>query len=206
MAPIWQSNKERLRERDACRARLAELIEQAYPLAIRRTPEGSLDECEQDLPQLLDFIIQSISASPYVKWIVSSRNMPDIEQQLHRAASQTRLSLELNAHHVAQAINAYVDHKVAHLVSLKGDKSLQDQVRDEMRHKADGTFLWVALFAQELQKGRRWNVLSVFKGILPGLTQLYRRMNHIKKLRSQDREFCRLVISAVTVTYRPLRL
>ncbi|KAL5600733.1 hypothetical protein FOVSG1_006763 [Fusarium oxysporum f. sp. vasinfectum] len=167
----------------------------------------ALDECEQDLPQLLDFIVQGASASAAVKWIVSSRNRPDIEQQLHRAASKTRLSLELNAHHVAQAVNAYVDHKVVHLVSLKGDKSLQDQVRDEMRRKADGTFLWVALVAQELQKVQRWNVLTVLKGMPPGLTPLYcRMMNHIEHLRSQDKEFCRLVISTATVAYRPLHL
>ncbi|KAH6883939.1 hypothetical protein B0T10DRAFT_518470 [Thelonectria olida] len=147
----------------------------------------ALDECEQDLPQLLDFIVQSASESAYIKWIVSCRNRPDIEHQLHRADSKTRLSLELNARH--------------------GNKSLQDQVRDEMRCKADGTFLWVALVAQELQKVQSWDVISVLKQMPSGLTPLYRRMmNHIEKLRSQDRQFCRLVISAATVAYRPLRL
>ncbi|KAH7176234.1 hypothetical protein EDB81DRAFT_33911 [Dactylonectria macrodidyma] len=168
----------------------------------------ALDECEQDLPQLLDFIVQSnTSASAHVKWIVSSRNRPDIEQQLHRAASQTRLSLELNGYHIAQAVNAYVDHQVMHLISLKGDKPLQDQVRDEMRRRAGGTFLWAALVAQELQKVQRWNVLGVLKEMPSGLTPLYERMmRRIQQLQPEDSEFCRLVISAATVAYRPLRL
>jgi hypothetical protein len=167
----------------------------------------ALDECDQDLPQLLDFIVQSASASSYVKWIVSSRNRPDIEQLLHRAASKTRLSLELNAHHVAQAVITYVDHKVAHLVSLRGNRSLQDQVRNEMRRKADGTFLWVALVAQELQKVQSWDVLRVLKQMPSGLMPLYERMlRRIQQLQPEDSEFCRLIISAATVAYRPLRL
>lgn len=73
----------------------------------------ALDECETGLPQLLDFIVQIEHMSPHVKWIVSSRYRHEIEQLLHRAASKTRLSLELNAHHVTHAINTYIDHKVA---------------------------------------------------------------------------------------------
>ncbi|KAI5465116.1 WD40-repeat-containing domain protein [Mariannaea sp. PMI_226] len=149
----------------------------------------ALDECEQDLSQLLDFIVQSLSASPYVKWIVSSRSRPDIEQQLHHAALKTKLSLELNAHHVAS------------------NRQLQDQVRDEMRHKADGTFLWVALVTQELQTVPSWHVLRVLKQMPSRLTPLYERMmRHIQQLQPEDTEFCRLVISTVTVAYRPLSL
>ncbi|KAH7114766.1 hypothetical protein B0J13DRAFT_238627 [Dactylonectria estremocensis] len=85
--------------------------------------------------------------------------------------------------------------------------SLQDQVRDEMRRKADGTFLWVALVAQELQNVRSWDVLSVLKQMPADLVPLYRRMmNHIQQLRPRDGEFCRLVILTETVAYRPLRL
>ncbi|KAI8710958.1 NACHT domain-containing protein [Fusarium sp. LHS14.1] len=111
----------------------------------------ALDECETGLQQLLDFIVKIESTYAHVKWIVSSRNRHEIEQRLYRAVSKTRLSLELNAHHIAQAINAYIDHKVAYLLSLKDKKPLQDQVRDEMRDRADGTFLWVALVAQNFK-------------------------------------------------------
>lgn len=167
----------------------------------------ALDECEQELPQLLDFIAKSISVSAYAKWIISSRNRPDIDQRLYCIASQTRLSLELNAIHVVEAVNIYVDHKVMGLVSLEGDKSLRDQVRDEMRRKADGTFLWVALVAQELEKVGKWKVLGVLKQMPSGLTPLYERMmGQIRQLPPEDSEFCRLVVSAATVAYRPLRL
>jgi hypothetical protein len=167
----------------------------------------ALDECERDLPQLLGFIVQSVSVTSYVKWIVSSRNRPDIEQGLHRAASKTRLSLELNAHHVVQAVNTYIDHKVAGLVSLKGRTSLQYQVRDAMRRKADGTFLWVALVAQELENAQSWDVLRVLEQMPSGLVPLYERMmRHIQQLQPEHVKFCGLVISTVIVAHRPLCL
>ncbi|KAH6714006.1 NACHT domain-containing protein [Leptodontidium sp. MPI-SDFR-AT-0119] len=48
----------------------------------------ALDECEMDLPKLLDLIIQTSSISPRTKWIVSSRNWPSIEKDLDRATQK----------------------------------------------------------------------------------------------------------------------
>lgn len=57
----------------------------------------ALDECVIDLQRLLDFVAKQLSTSSRVKWIVSSRNWPDIEKQLERAGHKVNLSLELNA-------------------------------------------------------------------------------------------------------------
>ena len=113
----------------------------------------ALDECEVGLQQLLDLITWTMSArSTGVKWIVSSRNRYDIEQRLRLGDSHSRLSLELNADHISHAVDVYVDHKVSQLVSLRKDKALQENVRDQLRQKSDGTFLWVALVIEELQQ------------------------------------------------------
>ncbi|KAH6883495.1 NACHT domain-containing protein [Thelonectria olida] len=56
----------------------------------------ALDECETDLLKLLKLLVENTSASR-VKWIVSSRNRHDIEQQLKLDDSQTKLSLQLKA-------------------------------------------------------------------------------------------------------------
>ncbi|CAG9950917.1 unnamed protein product [Clonostachys rosea f. rosea IK726] len=134
----------------------------------------ALDECVTGLQHLLSFITRSTSTCPYVKWIVSSRNRHEIEQQLHHYA--VTFSLELNADPVARAINTYINYKVAHLVLLREEKSLQDKVRDVMRQKADGTFLWVALAAQELESVQSWNMLNVLNQMPAGLEPLYRQM------------------------------
>src|SRR5438874_1223759 len=79
----------------------------------------ALDECVVDLPKLLDFIVHKSSVSPRIKWIVSSRNWPDIKERLERAGHKVRLCLELNAESVSTAVNIYIQHKVLQLVKLK---------------------------------------------------------------------------------------
>ncbi|RYP25557.1 hypothetical protein DL768_011434 [Monosporascus sp. mg162] len=54
----------------------------------------ALDECEAGRPQLLEFIIR-LSASSRARWIVSSRNWPDIEEKLGSAAQKAQRRLDL---------------------------------------------------------------------------------------------------------------
>ncbi|RYO83308.1 hypothetical protein DL764_009469 [Monosporascus ibericus] len=169
----------------------------------------ALDECEKELPHLLKFIAENSSASPCVKWIVSSRNRHDIEQQLKLDSSGMKLSLELtqNAEQVSHAVNAYIDFKISNLRFLEDDTKQRDRVRDIMRQKATGTFLWVALVVQELQGAKSWEILQVVEEVPTSLQELYdRMMNQIQQLNRKNPEFCLLVLSTVTLAYRPLRL
>src|SRR5207248_2000523 len=79
----------------------------------------ALDECVADLPKLLDFIVQKSSVSPRVKWIVSSRNIIDIEQRLRLGGHKVRLCLELNAESVSRAVSIYIEYKVLQLAQQK---------------------------------------------------------------------------------------
>ena len=73
----------------------------------------ALDECIEGLPKrLLDFIVQTSSVSPRIKWIVSSRNWPSIEKNLNIVTQKMRLSLELNEHSVSAAVATYILFKV----------------------------------------------------------------------------------------------
>src|SRR5467141_5471053 len=168
----------------------------------------ALDECEEGLPQLLDLITWTVSAqSSCIKWIVSSRNRYDIEQCLGIDDSHTRLSLELNADHISHAVDVYVDHKVSQLVSLQNDKALQEQVRDQMHQKSDGTFLWVALVIEELRRVLGVDMLKVLEDMPSGLTLVYdRMMKHIQQLQRQYPRRCLLALSAATLAYQPLHL
>ena len=106
----------------------------------------ALDECvTADLPKLLEFIAKQSSASCRVKWIVSSRNWPDIEAQLERAEHKVRLSLELNAESVAAAVAVFIRQKVDQLAQEKQYKAeVQDAVQQYLTSNANDTFLWVA--------------------------------------------------------------
>ncbi|RYP43265.1 hypothetical protein DL768_010007 [Monosporascus sp. mg162] len=178
---------------------------------------GMSDEHGTDLPRLLKFIAQHSSVSPHVKWVISSRNRPDIEQQLKLDNSGIKLSLELtqNAEQVAHAVNAYIDFKASRLWPLQDRNTLEenilatrrDEVREVMRRKSNGTFLWAALVFVELQDVLVGEVLEVLEEIPSGLTELYDRMiEQIRHLKPKHREYCYRVLSTATLAYRPLHL
>jgi hypothetical protein len=72
----------------------------------------ALDECVTDQSKLLTFVAEQPSVSSRLKWTVSSRNWPAVEEQLERAEHKTRLSLELNAESVATAVKIFIQEQV----------------------------------------------------------------------------------------------
>ncbi|RFN45007.1 nwd1 protein [Fusarium flagelliforme] len=169
----------------------------------------ALDECIADRPQLLDFIIQSSSTHSYrIKWIISSRNWPDIEDKLDSAKQKVRLPLELNKDSISKAVDMYIGYKVDRLACHKKyDKETRDAVENYLTSNADGTFLWVALVCQELAdpKVRKRHTLNTLKSFPPGLDSLYdRMMEHIGD--SKDAGLCKEVLAIASVVYRPITL
>jgi len=167
----------------------------------------ALDECKTGLSQLLKQVIETASLAPHVKWILSSRNEPDIEEQLRLDNTQIRLSLELNKEHVSRAIEKFIDFKVSKLSHIADESTLQEKVRGKIYAKANGTFLWAALVLKELERVESWDVLDVLQEMPPGLEPFYERMlQQVEQLHRKDPEFCRLVLSTVTLAHRPLQL
>jgi hypothetical protein len=166
----------------------------------------ALDECIEGLPKLLDFINQKSSLSSRVKWLVSSRNWPDIEWQLDQAGDKAKLCLELNAESVSTAVNIYIDHKVKQLAQkMRYDDQTQKAVLEHLYSTADGTFLWVALVCQNLERIPRWNVYAKLKTFPPGLDPLYERMmNQICNL--DNSELCKRILAMASILYEPVSL
>ncbi|KAE9987514.1 hypothetical protein EG328_002499 [Venturia inaequalis] len=76
----------------------------------------ALDECVLGLSELLDFLIKTSLISPCIKWVLSNRNWPDIEEKLRRAGNKVGLCLELNAKSISEAISTFIEHKTQELV------------------------------------------------------------------------------------------
>ncbi|KAF2260348.1 vegetative incompatibility protein HET-E-1 [Lojkania enalia] len=166
----------------------------------------ALDECITGLPKLLNFIAKHSSMSPRVKWIVSSRNWPDIEEQLERAGHKVRLSLELNAESVSTAVQTFIKQKVLQLAQQKKyDERTRDSVREYLALNANDTFLWVALVCQTLETTAKRNLFKNLNSFPCGLDPLYRRMmQQISK--SDDAELCKQVLASITLVYQPITL
>ncbi|KAK4166938.1 WD40-repeat-containing domain protein [Cladorrhinum sp. PSN259] len=168
----------------------------------------ALDECQEELPELLDLIAETASEpNMQVKWLVSSRYRMDIEQRLKLNSARRRLSLELNEDRLSKAVDIYIDRRVSELEAIKDDGPLKQQIKDRMRQKANGTFLWVSLVFKELQEVQVWDVLKVSDEVPATLKSLYgRMMKQIQQLPRTNPEYCRLVLSTICLAYRPLHI
>jgi hypothetical protein len=167
----------------------------------------ALDECvEADLPKLLKFIAEKSSLSSRVKWLVSSRNWPLIEEQLKKAGSKVTLCLELSAESVSTAVSIYIQHKVHQLVQDRNyDDKTRDSILDYMFLNADSTFLWVALVCQNLENTPQGLIRARLKSFPPGLESLYRRM--ITQIyESKDSELCKRILALIATAYEPVNL
>ncbi|CAJ0553207.1 Ff.00g117190.m01.CDS01 [Fusarium sp. VM40] len=165
----------------------------------------ALDECITDQERLLDLIVRSSN----VKWIVTSRNWPEIEQVLDRSPQKVRLHLELNQDSICKAVEAFIDYKVEQLAKEKQyDAEIESDVKRFLAKNADGTFLWVALVCQELADSKvfRKSHTRIRLEVFPrGLDPLYgRMMGYISS--SHDAEICREILALASVVYRPVTL
>ena len=166
----------------------------------------ALDECVTDLPKLLDFIMRMSSVSPHIRWIVSSRNWPNIEKDLGTLTEKVGLCLELNEKSVSAAVATYIQYKVDCLSKRnKYSSNTRDAVQNHLSLNANGTFLWVALVCQELSNTSGWKAHQKLMSFPPGLNGLYRRMmDQIGN--SEDADLCNRILAVVSAVYRPLTL
>ncbi|KAF7522219.1 hypothetical protein G7054_g12211 [Neopestalotiopsis clavispora] len=164
----------------------------------------ALDECTTDRERLLDFI----SSFPTTKWIVTSRNLPEIEK-LNSIEHMIKLQLEDNRGTIAKAVDAYIKNKVDCLAREKNfNQQTKHDVHQYLIENAHETFLWVALVCAELEKPRvkkGHHAMKVLKSFPSGLEELYARMlKHISE--SLDAELCYRILALATTVYRPITL
>ncbi|KAL7940607.1 NACHT domain-containing protein [Trichoderma barbatum] len=169
----------------------------------------ALDECVTDLPKLLDFINTKSTLFSRVKWIVSSRNWPDIEERLDSATQQMRLCLELNEKSISAAVDAYIKHRVELLAQKKKYNAItKNTIHHHLSSNSNNTFLWVALVCQNLEKISLQSPLRMLNKFPPGLDSLYMRMlEQIHNLEDiSDANFCYQILATVLLVYQPVTL
>ncbi|CAN9432099.1 unnamed protein product [Alternaria alternata] len=164
----------------------------------------ALDECTIDRSRLLRFIAIHSSSSSRLKWIVSSRNWPEIERCLESAAGKLLLSLELNAQSISAAVKTFIDTKVSRLAEEERyDEQIWNVMSEYLSANANDTFLWVALVCQHLKGIAKRHVMKKLKSIPPGLEPFYKRMmNGISE--SEDAETCGCVLATTAILFRPV--
>ncbi|KAH7038980.1 hypothetical protein B0J12DRAFT_731324 [Macrophomina phaseolina] len=189
--------------------RMGRLVGDLYGHSAGRRAEkhliiDALDECTTDLPKLLDFIAKNSSVSPRVKWIVSSRNWPDIEEHLRQAGDKVKLSLELNEESISAAVSTFIEDRVSGLARRKDyDERTRDDVLKYLASHASDTFLWVALVCKNLENVPRRNVMKKLNNFPPGLDDLYTQMMR-QISNSDDANVCKRILASIAIVYRPI--
>ncbi|KAJ5554676.1 hypothetical protein N7513_004635 [Penicillium frequentans] len=168
----------------------------------------ALDECTTGLNKLLGLIVEKSASHTNVKWLVSSRNWPSIEQTLENAPKKERLWLELNQASVSEAVGFFIHANVDTLTKRKKySNDIRNAVLQHLLTNAHGTFLWVALVCEELARFDvpKWDFRETLQQIPAGLDQLYRRMlDQINK--ANYSKLCKSILRIITIVYRPITL
>ncbi|KAJ4124794.1 hypothetical protein NW765_014322 [Fusarium oxysporum] len=140
-----------------------------------------LDECEKEsLRQLLDAVGNHLSKAgeqprTRLKLIILSRPQPAILE--NKLGHFKQIQLDSPDTQISHDVEKYIFAKVDELAS---EQNLSDEMVAQVQHNllagADGTFLWVAFVANELQ-GRSWSKIDeVLRQIPKGLGGIYQRL------------------------------
>lgn len=161
----------------------------------------ALDECEEGSSHLIRLISTSLSLSEKVRWLVSSRPTVKLTN-----ADTTRMLLELDTQTLERPVSIYIDHKLAALRYRVGyDENTLATISTTIHERAQNTFLWVALVFKELESNHGYHAVDIIKALPPGLPKLYgHMMTKIENGNKRQIEYCKSVLAATCLAYRPL--
>jgi hypothetical protein len=163
----------------------------------------ALDECDEGLKGLIELISTSLTLSDKVRWLVSSR--PEVEVLAELKNPDISRVVGLDAEGLDGPVDAYINHKLS---TLKGRKGYTDivlaEISDEVHRRAENIFLWVALVFKKLESERGWHAVKIVKEMPPGLPELYNHMMTRIERDTMDLQYCKNVLVATSLAYRPL--
>ncbi|KAI9369820.1 WD40 repeat-like protein [Aspergillus egyptiacus] len=165
----------------------------------------AVDECAVGMHGLLDWIVSNTSRlSSKAKWLLSSRRSPEVEEYLRPGPFRICLSLESGEKRVSDAVNYFIDHRVAKLAERKSILlSARKGIEAQLKEKAGLAFLWVALVCQHLQATSRRKIHKELIALPSGLEPLYDRMlQQIERHADEDDRSLSIQVLRATITAR----
>ena len=168
----------------------------------------ALDECEKESRQLFltsfkELFVSQQSEKTYVKFIVTSRRERDIVESLSAVGPAIR-NLQVDSGKVNDDLSKFIVVKVNELSTRKGySESLKEDVKHALTNKAEGTFLYVSLVLDDINKKANSVVRKRLKELPSGLNNLYDKiLSRIED--DDDMEIASSVLHWVAVARRPL--
>ena len=164
----------------------------------------SVDECS-DMSSLLRLIRQTISVATNLKWVISSRSVPDIETWVQKSGDVIQLNFDQPREDLTAAINAYTRQRVQQLAKRNQyDTETECAIRKYL-NEAGERVLWIALVCQSLEGIPQCDALAQLREIPPGLRPFYvHMMRRLERL--NDGDFYKQILATVATVYRPITM
>lgn len=168
----------------------------------------ALDECsDSDRRDIIRLVIE-LSKTFNAKWVVSSRNWPNIEDQFRSDCSDIEVSLELNKASISKAVGYFINKRVDDLEKIKKYKpKMKHDILQTLQRKASDTFLWVALVCEELARPQTklHHTMKKLESMPEGLNGLYERM--IEQIfASDDGAILQQILATTCTAFRPMTI
>lgn len=170
-----------------------------------------LDECDEaSLDALLKkfkalFSMKSTNSSPCrLNLIAVSRDLPDVIPEVLSGFPRIRLDPDADTE-VNGDITRFIEAKVDEISTHKHyPQPLRVYVKDVFLKRAEGTFLWVGIVANELRKYTPSEVENALEQFPSGLEALYARL--LLQISRQRRETAAKILGWVVMAVSPLSL
>ncbi|KAL8793856.1 MAG: hypothetical protein Q9195_003582 [Heterodermia aff. obscurata] len=167
-----------------------------------------MDECEKDsLSMILDKFRELFRTDPrafQLNLIIASRDEPKTIPQLLSGFSRIRLDPDADKE-VNQDIDWFIEAKVNELSTLgQYPQQLSEYIRKIFRKRAQGTFLWVGIVANELRNCSTTEVVKHLDLFPPGLDEVYARI--LLQIEQHRRETAARLLRWIVMAVRPLTL
>ncbi|KAI9651417.1 MAG: hypothetical protein M1829_003023 [Trizodia sp. TS-e1964] len=153
---------------------------------------------------ILDGLDECENPSIKLKLIVLSREHPEFIS--HILSSFPRIRLDPNEKtKVNQDIDRFINIKVEELSALQNyPTNLSTHVKEVFQSHAKGTFLWIGIVAETLQKYKATEVVEALGHFPPGLDGLYARM--LLQIDPMRQQMAARILRWVVMAIRPLTL
>ncbi|KAE8314333.1 hypothetical protein BDV41DRAFT_575891 [Aspergillus transmontanensis] len=170
----------------------------------------ALDECDFEslmliLKQLkLSFFDRPSSQfTSNVRILITSRPYKEIETYLSIFPSRDLASFQEGR----KDIEIFIEQKVSHLNMCKSyPDGMRSSIRNILKEKAAGTFLWVGLTCNELMDVDIQDTMSFLGSLAPGLNTLYTKLMEKAVESEQKRERVYSILAVVAVSRQALTL
>lgn len=169
----------------------------------------ALDECDQESQESLLKELENTFASgnmprhPNIRFLITSRPYDEIKMYLESYRNCGFSSFPESK----QDIEAFIVERMTLLKRKKGYSArTTEEVGQILSAKAEGTFLWIGLACEELNKVRAKDAVDHLRRLPKGLESLYAKLLDAALEQEKDKTTLKQILSFVAVSFRPLTL